>query len=232
MLMSSFLTTTMLDREIAVTQEFLQSIIATEGYGERVFAADDGHASEALKEFADHLRAMPEILRANLYSTDRRIIWSSDQSLTGRRFENNPELEQALAGTLVSEVSRLEGNDKPEHVALAAGATGYFIEAYLPMWRGANGRRRRRAIQDAYSARGGDQPRGSNYRGIGRARRAGTVRDTLLDRPARSAPDPATTGGPSPHGCACRGRPDGERHRAQPAQFARGHSRLRRTAAT
>ena len=40
MLMSSFLTTTMLDREVAVTQEFLQSILATEGYGERVFAAD------------------------------------------------------------------------------------------------------------------------------------------------------------------------------------------------
>jgi two-component system sensor histidine kinase HydH len=137
-LMSGFLTTTMLDREIAVTQEFLQSIIATEGYGDRVFADDGGHASEALKEFADHLRAMPEILRANLYSTDRRIVWSSDQALTGRRFDNNPELEQALSGTLVSEVSRLQGNDKPEHVALAAGATGYFIEAYLPMWRGAD----------------------------------------------------------------------------------------------
>lgn len=137
-LMSGFLTTTMLDREIAVTQEFLQSIIATEGYGDRVFADDGGHASEALKEFADHLRAMPEILRANLYSTDRRIVWSSEQALTGRRFDNNPELEQALSGTLVSEVSRLQGNDKPEHVALAAGATGYFIEAYLPMWRGAD----------------------------------------------------------------------------------------------
>ncbi len=135
LLMSSFLTTTMLDREVAVTQEFLQSIIATDGYGERVFAADDGHANEALVEFAGHLRAMPEILRANLYSTDRRIIWSSEQALTGQRFENNPELEQALSGTLVSEVSRLEGNDKPEHVALAAGATGYFIEAYFPMRR-------------------------------------------------------------------------------------------------
>jgi two-component system sensor histidine kinase HydH len=53
--------------------------------------------------------------------------------LSGRRFANNPELEQALSGTLVSEISRLEGNDKPEHIALAAGATGYFIEAYFPM---------------------------------------------------------------------------------------------------
>ena len=45
LLMSSFLTTTMLDREVAVAQEFLQSILATEGYGDRVFAADNGHAS-------------------------------------------------------------------------------------------------------------------------------------------------------------------------------------------
>ena len=80
---------------------------------------------------------MPENLRANLYSTDRRIVWSTDQALIGQRFDNNPELERALAGRLVSEVGRLEGNDKPEHIALAAGATGHFIEAYLPMWRGA-----------------------------------------------------------------------------------------------
>jgi two-component system sensor histidine kinase HydH len=67
---------------------------------------------------------------------DRRIVWSTDQALIGQRFDNNPELEQALAGNLVSEVGWLDGNDKPEHIALAAGTGGRFIEAYMPMRRG------------------------------------------------------------------------------------------------
>lgn len=133
--MSSFLTKTMLDREVAVTQEFLQSILASEGYGERGFA-NSINPSKSLTAVADHVRAMPEILRANLYSLDRLIVWSTDAALIGRHFDNNPELEQALAGHLVSEVGVLGNDDKPEHIALMADVTGHFIEAYMPMWHG------------------------------------------------------------------------------------------------
>src|SRR4051812_40244811 len=87
-LMSSFLTATMVDREVAVTQEFLQTVLSTEGRGERVFATDGDRASESLQEFANHIRAMPEIMRANLYGMDRRIVWSTDQALIGQRFDN------------------------------------------------------------------------------------------------------------------------------------------------
>ena len=136
MAMNSFLTTTMLDREVAVTQEFLQSILATEGYGERGFTNPSVSQDETFTELADHIRSMPEILRANLYNADGHIVWSTDRALIGQRFENNPELDEAMEGHLVSEVGRLDGNEKPEHVALAAGVTGHFIEAYMPMWRG------------------------------------------------------------------------------------------------
>ncbi len=133
-LMSSYLTTTMLDREVAVTQEFLQSILGAEGYGERVFVRDSGSANEALKAFSEHVRAMPEILRVNVYGADRRILWSTDAALTGRLFDRNPELEEAMEGQPVSEIGQLE-DSKPEHIALGAGTTGHFIEAYLPIRR-------------------------------------------------------------------------------------------------
>jgi two-component system, NtrC family, sensor histidine kinase HydH len=135
MLMSNYLTTTMLDREVAVTQEFLQSVLGAEGYGERVFAHDGDGANEALKAFAEHVRAMPEILRVNVYGADRRILWSTDEALTGRLFEDNPELQEAMEGNLVSEIGQLDSDDKPEHIALGASATGHFIEAYLPIRR-------------------------------------------------------------------------------------------------
>src|SRR5262249_18760354 len=118
LLMSSYLTTTMLDREVAVTQEFVQSILGAENYGERVVSGGHGGANEALKGFADHVRAMPEILRVNVYGADRRILWSTDADLTGRRFDNNPELEEALEGRLESEIGQLDSDNKPEHVAL------------------------------------------------------------------------------------------------------------------
>jgi two-component system sensor histidine kinase HydH len=136
LLMSNFLTTTMLDREVAVTQEFVQSILGAENYGQRVFIGDSADANEALKAFADHVRAMPEILRVNVYGADRRILWSTNADLTGRRFENNPELEEALEGKLESEIGELASDSKPEHIALGASATGHFIEAYLPIRRG------------------------------------------------------------------------------------------------
>jgi two-component system, NtrC family, sensor histidine kinase HydH len=134
-LMSHYLTTTMLDREVVVTQEFLQSILDAEGYGERVFVSGGDGANEPLKAFAEHVRAMPEILRVNIYGPDRRILWSTDEALTGRQFDRNPELEEALEGNLVSEIGQLKADSKPEHVSLGASVTGHFIEAYLPIRR-------------------------------------------------------------------------------------------------
>ncbi len=133
LLMSNYLTTTMLDREVAVTQEFLQSILGAEGYGERVFVHEGDGSNEALKAFAEHVRAMPEILRVNVYGADRRILWSTDTALTGRLFEKNPELEEAMEGNLVSEIGQLDSDVKPEHISLGASVTGHFIEAYLPI---------------------------------------------------------------------------------------------------
>ena len=135
-LMTTYLTTTMLDREVAVTQEFLENILTVEGYGDSVFPRDNNTTGTALQAFAEHVRGMPEILRANVYDTERRIIWSTDSALTGRRFDDNPELDRALTGSLVSEIGWLHVDDKPEHVALGANTSGHFIEAYLPIRRG------------------------------------------------------------------------------------------------
>jgi two-component system sensor histidine kinase HydH len=107
--------------------------LATEGYGESDGDGDGDGAREALESFAGHVRAMPEIMRANVYGADGHILWSTDDALIGRRFENNPELEEAMAGRLVREIGQLETDSKPEHVALGASASGFFIEAYLPI---------------------------------------------------------------------------------------------------
>ena len=49
---------------------------ATEGHGERGFNNPNVKPDETFTELADHVRSMPEILRANLYNTDGQIVWS------------------------------------------------------------------------------------------------------------------------------------------------------------
>jgi signal transduction histidine kinase len=76
------------------------------------------------------------VLRTNLYSRERRIIWSSDPSLTGRSFagESNPELDAALTGELEIHEEEAHGESaaKAEHSNLREGEDR-FIELYVPV---------------------------------------------------------------------------------------------------
>jgi signal transduction histidine kinase len=73
---------------------------------------------------------MPDVLRANLYSRRRAILWSSDPKLIGGEFRDNPELERALRGELVAHGG--EG-EKLEHDKLDRSYP-YFVEIYSPVW--------------------------------------------------------------------------------------------------
>jgi two-component system sensor histidine kinase HydH len=126
---SHFLTNTLLEREAEVSQEFLESLAFT--HGDQVFS---GSNQPGLLEFARQITSMPGVIRVNIHSPDHVVLWSSESQLTGQRFEGNPELDEALEGKRVTEISRLEEADlKAEHVALAAASDGYFIEAYIPI---------------------------------------------------------------------------------------------------
>jgi signal transduction histidine kinase len=84
-----------------------------------------------------HIERAPDVLRTNIYSREKRVLWSSDPLLTGQSFagEANSELEAALAGDLEihAEKPGRAGGEKAEHSNLATG-DGYFIELYIPVW--------------------------------------------------------------------------------------------------
>lgn len=132
LLMQRFVSDRMLRREAEVTREFLESIIRAE---ESALLFDGGvvAGNPQLASFVGHIRTMPDVLRANVYAPDRRILWSTDTAITGRRFDGNPELDAAFAGHLEIEIGRLDAGTKSEHEALDAGAGGLFIEAYMPI---------------------------------------------------------------------------------------------------
>lgn len=133
-LMSEFFARRLMHREAEVTQEFLQSIIVAEHTARDIFRPETPDWRDSLESFTDHMVGLPGVFRANMYSMDRRIVWSTDAEMIDRRFEGNTELEIAFRGTLFAEVNSIsEITVKAEHEALRLAGSRRFIEAYIPM---------------------------------------------------------------------------------------------------
>ena len=132
-LMSRFLTNRLLQRDAEVTRDFVQNVMDIElakGY-----SLDRPEAAKGLVDFLEHIAAMPDVVRANVYSKDAVLLWSSENSLRpGKKYGLNPELAGALDGKLEIESGEVgeRARAKAEHVNL--GKTRMrFVEMYIPM---------------------------------------------------------------------------------------------------
>ncbi len=127
-----FLSDHLIERDAAVTRQFIQSIADIERLGLELKRPRALQTEEGFGEFFRHVGNMPDVVAAVVYSPDRQVIWSSDSSLIGQRFEENDELAQALKGDLVHEfVDRSDGG-KEEHAQIFT-APVEFVENYLPI---------------------------------------------------------------------------------------------------
>lgn len=132
--MSNFVAARLLHREAELTQEFLQSIVLAEHTARDIFRPESPDWRDSLESFTDHMVGLPGVFRANLYALDRRIIWSTDREITGRRYESNHDLERAFDGALLVEINRIDSiTVKAEYEMLRLAGSRHFIEAYLPM---------------------------------------------------------------------------------------------------
>jgi len=131
-ILSGFLTEQLLQREATVTQEFVQSVVATGGVEAEFLTTRDSESGGGLQHTFQHYVQIPDVIRTNVYAHDRHVIWSTDSRLAGRVFPANDELDEALAGRLVFKNGIA---DKPEHAAdVVLAPNTYFIEIYVPIW--------------------------------------------------------------------------------------------------
>ena len=133
-LLSQLIADRMLQQEGMLTMQFMQSIMEVEkaaAYFEQPQAAP----GPLVEELLEHLATVPDTLRVNVYGHDQRVLWSSESSLVGKRFNENRELEEALAGSLQVETGAVRAGEhsKAEHQKLEAKGE-YFIEIYMPVW--------------------------------------------------------------------------------------------------
>jgi signal transduction histidine kinase len=131
--LSSGLEQRMLERDAALSRDFLQSIADIQQVAS-FFARPNSQPAPEVGEFFAHVAAMPDVLRANVYATDRRVLWSSNPALMGHVFPANEELDEALEGRVIVNAEQGdEAHDKAEHVGLNPAAHRY-VENYLPVY--------------------------------------------------------------------------------------------------
>ena len=137
-LLSRFLTRHLLERDAQILMEVVQSIAEVRDTGSYFQGKPSPLAERTLEDFFVQVAKLPDVLRANIYARDQKVLWSSDQTLIGKILGPNPELEEALEGKLAIESGVIGANDpKPEHLLLKSREP-QFVEDYLPV-RAANG---------------------------------------------------------------------------------------------
>ena len=82
--LSRFVSHELLQQEGELTQQFVQTLVSTERSLQSYFAYGEAEDSLELELAMSHISRMQDMLRANVYNTDRRVIWSSDRQLEGK----------------------------------------------------------------------------------------------------------------------------------------------------
>jgi signal transduction histidine kinase len=132
-LLARFLRENLLQRDAVVTMEFVQSIAQAQNTSVYFTEQDYAMGKAPLTDFFARIVHMPDVVRANVYSRQRTILWSNEEHLIGKRFvDDNPELDRALAGELALETGQVKHSVKTEHI-LFSPEVDEFVENYIPI---------------------------------------------------------------------------------------------------
>lgn len=132
-LLTQFLRENLLQRDAVVTMEFVQSIAQAQNTSIYFTEQDYANGKAQLTDFFTRIAHMPDVVRANVYSRQRTILWSNEENLIGKHFtDDNPELDRALAGELALETGQVQHPIKTEHI-LFSPEINEFVENYIPI---------------------------------------------------------------------------------------------------
>lgn len=120
----------MVQQEARLTGEYVRSLVVAEKSLQALFADPSRGIGADAQKALEHVAALPDVLRANIYGRQGRVVWSSEQQLIGRSFDRNAELDRALAGEVVAKKA---DDIKAEHQELQHPES-MFVEIYVPVF--------------------------------------------------------------------------------------------------
>lgn len=151
-IVSYFITQETLQRDAAMTAQFIQNCIEVEGrhaklgrhvsfpeiLDRRVDSTNYGvsHAVAEMgrQEILDHLQSLPDTLLANLFARDGRIIWSTNKALVGTVSTDNHELEEAFRSEIQVARHYTSVSGERDEQKFIVAPKEFFIENYIPLY--------------------------------------------------------------------------------------------------
>jgi signal transduction histidine kinase len=139
-MLSKLITEKILLRDAMLSKDFIDSAIAADGTWKLFLNSSDinkqnNQSTLALESFFTQVALMPDVVRTNVYGSNRSVLWSSTPALIGKQYKKNAELDAALKGDLIFQSGVIGVNDKTEHSHFDETMRDLrFIETYIPVW--------------------------------------------------------------------------------------------------
>lgn len=129
--LSSLLTRAVLEWEWENTAALARREIALAGL-DAIFTAPHGQQTRERrgKELSRLFTSLPEVVRVKVWDRDATVLWSDKAELIGKRFPDNQELREALAGRVAVEIKE---RPRGEH-AYERKKFSTLAEVYVPIF--------------------------------------------------------------------------------------------------
>ncbi len=133
LVISHSLKTDLLEREWTATADFVRTEVQQNLRPSDFSSPQTDQARARFQRFYQQTVMMPEIMRVKIYDADMRVIWSDEQRLIGQRFEDNPGLVAAIAGSTTVNLKHASGGEN-----IYERPRRELVEVYVPVVFGAD----------------------------------------------------------------------------------------------
>lgn len=129
-IVSNYLISGILRREWETTAQFIRTEVKEFLIVEDFTTKDRKSVGHKFEELLRHISLMPDIVRFKVYNPRGVVIWSDDKRLVGRSFADNNQLQKAIRGEVVADISSLTKKENAfEHDLLQRA-----VEVYVPIY--------------------------------------------------------------------------------------------------
>jgi len=130
--LSRFLTNNTLQLDAVETKYFIQALVESEKASLYFSIEDKGQRGIKFSNIYKKFITNPEVTWVRAYDLEGTILWANDERFIGHNFMPNPELIQALSGSMAVSSGTSGKPLKGEHIF--DKEVPYFAEIYLPVW--------------------------------------------------------------------------------------------------
>jgi two-component system, NtrC family, sensor histidine kinase HydH len=130
LIVSNYLVSGILRREWETTAQFIRTEVKEFLTTEDFTTKDRKSVGHKFEELLRHITLMPDIVRFKVYNPQGVVIWSDDKRLVGKSFANKNELQKAIRGEVVADLSSLTKTDNNPQDNRPQRA----VQVYIPIY--------------------------------------------------------------------------------------------------